>query len=265
MSTPPPPFGSSAPRRPAWPFEPHDLMNRIPPPARAGLGAMAVWFALWPAVILLSGDIAGLMTLAVGALSTALGQGDISEQSYLRSLYMLLVVTDLAFLWIFASWLQRRGFASAVLDVRPLRFGLETGYTLLFLMLTVIFAVAVTDWVTTYTPVPETFNELPTPGSDPSAIWYMIPAVVLVGPYLEEVVFRGWLLPALARRMGGWVLPILISSVMFGALHIFVGAPVMVYTTVLGICAGLARRMTGRLWAPVMIHVANNLIATLGM
>ena len=93
----------------------------------------------------------------------------------------------------------------------------------------------------------------------------MIPAIVLIGPYIEEVVFRGWLLPALVKRMGGWGLPILISSLMFGGLHVFVGAPVMVYTTVLGICAGLARRMTGRLWAPVLIHAANNLIATLGM
>lgn len=265
MSTPPPPFGSTRPPGSSWPFAPYDLMNRVPHAARAGLGGLAVWFLVWPFVILLSGDIAGLLTLAVGAFSTALGQNDIPQETYLRSLYILLTVTDLAFLWLFASWLQRRGLAAAVLDFRPHRFGLETGYTGLFLMMTLVLAVAATDLLTTYTPLPDTTNELPLPGTDPSSIWYMIPAIVLIGPYIEEVVFRGWLLPALVKRMGGWVLPILISSLMFGGLHVFVGAPVMVYTTVLGICAGLARRMTGRLWAPVLIHAANNLIATLGM
>jgi membrane protease YdiL (CAAX protease family) len=265
MSTPPPPFGSSAPQKPGWPFKPIDLMNRVVPEGRAAIGGLAIWFFIWPFVILLSGDIAGLLTLAIGEVSAALGEDDISEQSYLRSLYLLLVVTDLALLWIFAGWLQRRGLTAAVLDVRPGRFGLETGYAGVFLILTVVFAVAATDWLTTYTPLPDMTNELPVPGDDPSAIWYMIPAIVLLGPYIEEVVFRGWLLPALVKRMGGWVLPILISSLMFGALHVFVGVPVVIYTAVLGICAGLARRVTGRLWAPVLIHVANNLIATVEM
>jgi membrane protease YdiL (CAAX protease family) len=261
MSTPPPPFGQ---RRLTWPFEPHDMMHRVPQLLRGAPDSHLIWLLAWPLVILLLGDLAFFAVRLIHDIVAPASGAEVTEAEWLRSLYMMLVATDMAFIWLFARWLARRGLATAVLDFRPERWTFETGQAVVLLLLTLVFGSALTDAITDLFPLPTETHELPVPGEERFAVWYMVPAIVILGPYLEEVVFRGWMLPALARRMGGWVLPILISSAMFGLLHIYVGAPVVIYTFVLGVCAALARRVTGRMWAPILLHSANNALSLAG-
>lgn len=251
MSTPPPPFGVSPSR---WPFEPHDQMHRVPDADRGQVGGALFWLGSWPLIILGSTMVASLL---VGFLADPEGTPD----AFLRTYYVMLIATYLGVLWLFARWLKPQGLAYAVLDFRPARLGTETAYAAVLLALSFVFSITAVDIFERLTPEPLPIFRPPVPGESPLSVWFLVPAVVLLAPYIEEAVMRGYVLPALVVRMGGWVLPIVLSAVFFGLLHVFVGWPSVVYTTVLGLCAGIARRVTGRMWAPITLHMANNALA----
>jgi membrane protease YdiL (CAAX protease family) len=76
--------------------------------------------------------------------------------------------------------------------------------------------------------------------------------VALLAPVVEELFFRGLLLPAWSLRFGrNWA--VVLSSLIFALLHVdIVGA--FVFSAVLG----FTFLRTRSLWLPVMIHVAGN-------
>lgn len=79
--------------------------------------------------------------------------------------------------------------------------------------------------------------------------------VALVAPLFEEVLFRGTLLPFLARRWG-WGFAILGSGLLFGAIHLQpAGLPTL---SVLGVVLGAAVRTSGSLFAAVLLHALWN-------
>jgi len=86
----------------------------------------------------------------------------------------------------------------------------------------------------------------------------VIVAMCIVAPIVEEVFFRGLLLNAFARWFG--VVPgIIVASLLFGAIHgdaILFPALVM-----LGVIACVVYRRTHNLFAAMLVHAANNLIA----
>jgi uncharacterized protein len=81
-------------------------------------------------------------------------------------------------------------------------------------------------------------------------------AVAVVGPIAEELVFRGFLLPRLAARIGrGWALAA--SSVIFGCMHANYGLYAGL-TVVLGWMLGWARLSSGGLTVPIALHMIIN-------
>ena len=92
---------------------------------------------------------------------------------------------------------------------------------------------------------------------DPLALLLLAFTAVVLAPLFEETIFRGALLPVLARRFGA--LPgVLLSGLLFGMAHISVGelAPL----TVLGIGLGVLRMSSGRLLPSVLMHGTWNAI-----
>ncbi len=89
-------------------------------------------------------------------------------------------------------------------------------------------------------------------------------AVVIVAPLLEEMVFRGFLLSALSRRMGPTG-AVVLSAALFGLLHTadhpFYGGPIFV----LGLLLGWLYLRTGRLWVAVGCHGTFNALALVTM
>lgn len=76
--------------------------------------------------------------------------------------------------------------------------------------------------------------------------------VVVLGPILEEVLFRGFLLNRIWTKLGpGWAT--FISSLLFAALHV---DPIGAF--IFGIIAALIYMRTGSLAGPILIHIANN-------
>ena len=83
----------------------------------------------------------------------------------------------------------------------------------------------------------------------------MFAVVAGLAPLFEELLFRGFLFPVLAR--GGRVaFGLLASALLFGAIHLQpAGLPVL---STLGLVLALAVRRTGSLWPAILVHACWN-------
>ncbi len=76
-----------------------------------------------------------------------------------------------------------------------------------------------------------------------------------LAPFFEELLFRGFLLPVLARSQR-MIMALAISALLFGAIHLQpAGLPVL---GTLGFALGLAMHHTGSLRAPLLVHACWN-------
>lgn len=96
-------------------------------------------------------------------------------------------------------------------------------------------------------------------GASPPVQLLIVLYAILGAPLFEELLFRGALVPPLARRVGA-PLAALLSGLLFGMAH--AADPVAVVPlTVLGIGLALLRLRTSSVLPGLVIHVLNNLIA----
>src|ERR1035437_1220325 len=85
-------------------------------------------------------------------------------------------------------------------------------------------------------------------------------SVVIVGPVVEEILFRGLIYGALEKRFRVFG-AILVSSFLFALVHLQVVYFIPIFC--LGIVLGWARWTAGSLGLPILIHVLNNGVALL--
>lgn len=83
-------------------------------------------------------------------------------------------------------------------------------------------------------------------------------ALVVLVPIAEEVLFRGYLYGKMRKVAPIW-LSVILTSVLFGAVHGAWNLAVDMFA--LGVVLSLLREMTGRLWAPILLHMLKNAIA----
>lgn len=90
-------------------------------------------------------------------------------------------------------------------------------------------------------------------GWGPTLAMFLV--VAGVAPFFEELLFRGFLFPVLAR--GGRVtLALVASALLFGAIHLQpAGLPIL---STLGLVLALAVRRTGSLWPAIWVHACWN-------
>jgi len=89
---------------------------------------------------------------------------------------------------------------------------------------------------------------------------YMLAFVTLVVivPFAEEVLFRGYLFSKLAKLMPMWAV-VVVTSLIFGFVH---GAWNLAFDTfALGVVLATLRIITNGLWAPIMLHMLKNGLA----
>ena len=77
---------------------------------------------------------------------------------------------------------------------------------------------------------------------------------IVVIPFLEEVIFRGFLQSALVSRLGARF-GVILTSLLFALLH---GLPSFVPILVLALLLGELRQRTGSLWASYAVHLFHN-------
>lgn len=102
-------------------------------------------------------------------------------------------------------------------------------------------------------------RELVHPGVSPAAVGVLVIAAVILAPLGEETLFRGVLLPWLRRFLSpdaaAWA-----SAWIFAAGHLRYGPSVLV-VVVYGLALAWARMHTGRLRAPIAMHMLINAVA----
>ena len=227
------------------------LVTRRDPPPRplpawslSGRAAALV-FLLWFLAFFLAGNVAGLLLLPWPAL------------------HWLALPLGYALHALVGTWLicRAEGLTAAELwqKVAPGQVGRDLAWAAAFLALALclVLTVAVVS------------NVLLKPDQSPQrdlqdllrslSGWAPNLALLLtvagVAPWFEELLFRGFLLPVMARQ-GRMVPALLLSSLLFGAIHLQpMGLPVL---STLGLVLGLALRQNGSLRTPILVHACWN-------
>jgi uncharacterized protein len=84
----------------------------------------------------------------------------------------------------------------------------------------------------------------------------------------EELVFRGYLMNRFADLTGshriGWVISLIVVSVLFGVVHLYQGTAGVITVTLTGLVLGSLYLVTGRnLWLPIIVHGVNDTVGFL--
>ncbi len=83
-------------------------------------------------------------------------------------------------------------------------------------------------------------------------------AIVVIGPIVEELLFRGYLQTALSKRLKPW-LAIVVASCVFAAIHLQPAAFPML--ALVGGVFGYLYHRTGSLRVSMVLHMLNNGLA----
>jgi uncharacterized protein len=90
------------------------------------------------------------------------------------------------------------------------------------------------------------------------AVVLVFAVIAVTAPIVEEIVFRGYLFPALTRWRGPWPAAVL-TGILFGAAHVAVHPPQVLLTlAVLGFALCLVYWFTGSLLPCIALHAAHN-------
>lgn len=89
-------------------------------------------------------------------------------------------------------------------------------------------------------------------------------AVVVVAPIFEELFFRGFMIPGIARSRLGRTGALLITSGIWAVIHLQYNWFFMGIIFVFGLLLGIAHLKTRSLYIPIAMHGINNLIAFVG-
>jgi membrane protease YdiL (CAAX protease family) len=89
-------------------------------------------------------------------------------------------------------------------------------------------------------------------------LWF---AIVVFAPLFEELFIRGFLFIGFARSRLGPAGAVILTTLVWALLHIQYGLYEIIIICILGIILGIVRHRTGSLWAPIIIHSLNNLVA----
>ena len=93
-----------------------------------------------------------------------------------------------------------------------------------------------------------------------AAIAVRVLGIMLLAPVAEELVFRGILLPRLARTRLGGVGAVLVTAAFFAALH-FAAPAAMLLIFLDGVFFGVARLRSNSLILPMLMHILGNTYA----
>jgi membrane protease YdiL (CAAX protease family) len=156
-------------------------------------------------------------------------------------------------------WTEGIGFPALWRRVAPGRVGQDLAWGVGFLALAVLMVMVValvSGWILQPDQSPQRdLQELlrGLSGWGPSLVMFL--TVAGLAPFFEELLFRGFLLPVLARRQP-MAAALAVSALAFGAIHLQpAGLPIL---STLGLVLGLAMRHSGSLRTPIFVHACWN-------
>lgn len=81
---------------------------------------------------------------------------------------------------------------------------------------------------------------------------------IILGPLVEEMIFRGFLLHALLGYFNPYI-AVIINAILFSAFHFQFGVFFPLF--ILGTTMGLLTWRTGSIWPSIVFHIINNILA----
>src|SRR5690606_31196039 len=91
----------------------------------------------------------------------------------------------------------------------------------------------------------------------------MLLGFCVFGPFIEELLFRGYLLTRMNEILNGrlQIVTVIIVSLLFSTIHLQYDIYQMIIIFILSAFLCLMKLKTGNLWMPVIVHIMNNIIA----
>lgn len=244
-----------------------------PPPAPGGQDGAAIettpglrhilWFILWLVplfIVCLLPFFAWLEPLMVRG--EIMGEPGVVGRAYIVALAAFYVAALLALAGAFA--LQGRR-AAGMLGLRPttrswLVFGAVATVATSFAL--DLVGTPVREWVSG-SDAPMEIQEIVTEMTETQGLLMASLAVAgLLGPLIEELVFRGLLFGALRRYVTFWPAA-LVSAVLFGAAHVEPAHAIQ--AGLLGLVLAWLYERSFSLWVPIAAHMVNNLAAVIAV
>jgi len=247
-----------------WPFARHDAFARLAEPYRMrvirSLPGMVVWPALMFALIIAAQLATLLGWSAVGGPDTGLSEGS--------AVFLGNIIGYSGLALVMWAWMKRYQAHRPVFAVFPLRLtDLVTAALILTFMVLIAspltlsfhaFAMSEPELTLAGGATREDLSNVDDFAMAGASIWLLVGLTLIAAPFVEEILFRGWMLPMMMARGVPTVFAVIISALAFGLVHITQGLMVMTSTFFLALALGTARVWTGRLAAPILGHIANN-------
>ena len=227
---------------------------------RRSVSQAIVWLPL-VAILIASGGFAAAGQ-ALGCL--VIGPGARADVAGLLASELVMVLLGLLFLRLVRSRIEPERF------VRSPPLPTLTAYPLgLFYLVTftarIMFLAVPLVWLSQHFGIGGTsgmLEELVGAGAEDGLDAALVGTLaVVLAPIAEELLFRGIVLPHLARALSPWA-AIAASAVLFGMLHVDHGV-LLVGPLTIGIVLGWARWRTGSIGVPILLHTTVNGVAML--
>jgi membrane protease YdiL (CAAX protease family) len=244
-------------------------LSPLAPSIWQALGLIALYFvlqlAIGSAIALVAGSIA--LVQHGGSITTLISQGRswLSHSDISAAVVMVTLLTSAAVI----LHLMRRRWPRLWRKTELPGFGFTPSTQVVMYAIAMLAGLAmpfiggmVTQWVAQGHEVSQDIKQLGGHISLPLRIPLAL-LVVSVGPLVEELLFRGVLLSAVARHVGSrWA--IVLTAIFFACVHLpdlsflWYALPNL---ALLGLVLGWLRVQSGSIWPAVLAHGMNNLLA----
>jgi len=215
---------------------------------------MAVYFIISNYIGLVFGIFYMIKEIIVNPDVFLYGSSDAFMDTFVKnSVWFMTIAALVSFpIYAFILWLRKQnifrvcGFSG--ISVKDMAITVLMGISLNFV---IEYLVAITSLNDLSPSVQQMFSQI----FDGNSFAVILIAIGIVGPFIEEVIFRGLILNELRRNIP---LPaaVIIQAVLFGAYHMNLTQGI--YATLLGIILAQACIKMKSIWAPILIHMLFN-------
>ena len=228
--------------------------QRLQPPARRTYIARTPWGPVGGLIAGFAITFIAFATIIAAVIIVGRLTGDDARVPNWASMALLQAVMALGALWV-AGWFG--GIRADVLALgRPLpRIGALLPLLAVFLAFAIPYTVAV-YWLRPDVLIADNqafaiMMQLPE--------WPIYAVIIAIGaPVSEELLFRGFMLPALSKSRIGFAGAAVVTTVLWMALHYTYSIFGLIEIFVIGLILSWALWRTGSLWAPIALHAINN-------
>lgn len=173
-------------------------------------------------------------------------------------------IAGFVILCVFVFVLAKRKLTWRTFGFKPLPLIKTFGYVILAFVATFVFWIVTIPFIMILFPnvdIAESQNIFQM-GMPLSAQVLLVIYAVIIGPFVEEIVFRGVVYPAVSRRFNIYA-GIIVNTVIWSALHF--QANVIIFTMIFGIILSYLYLKTKSLWPSYLTHVCKNLMAVIAI